>query len=399
MNVLFLTLAEVYDLNDHDIYQDLMRCFASHGHRVYVVTGAQRSKGLKTKLYESCGCQILRVKVGNQTRCSIIEKGISTVMLQYQYLRAVKKYLKNVSFDLILYATPPITLMPMIKKLKRRNKCKTYLMLKDIFPQNAVDLGMMSAGGFLHRYFRNQERKLYEISDNIGCMSPANIAYLQEHNSIADEKVALCPNALQARDSLQISLDRVIKLKEQYGIAKDRRVLVYGGNLGKPQGIPFLMRCLDASKDRSDMFFLIVGGGTEFSKLKSFLNEKNITNARLIEHLPRDTYYELMCTADVGMIFLDHRFTIPNFPSRILPYMENQMPVACVTDVVTDVGRIAQENGFGWRCASNDIQGFMQMLDQIASSDITWMGRLARKYLEQNYAVENCYQEITKKVG
>ena len=155
MNVLFLTLAEVYDINSHDIYQDLMRYFSEQGHRVFVVTAAQKSKGLQTELYESCGCKILRVRVGNQSNCSLIEKGISTVMIQHQFLGAINKYLKNESFDLILYATPPITLMPLIKKLKKRNKCATYLMLKDIFPQNAVDLGMMRKNGLLYKYFRS----------------------------------------------------------------------------------------------------------------------------------------------------------------------------------------------------------------------------------------------------
>lgn len=398
MNVLFLTLAELYDLNDHDIYQDLMRCFAERGHQVYVVTGAQRRKNLDTVCYESCGCQILRVRVGNQSNCSLIEKGISTILLQHQYMQAVKKYLKGVKFDLILYTTPPITLAPMVKKLKRSQKCKTYLMLKDIFPQNAVDLGMMRNGGLLHRYFRRKERKIYKISDTIGCMSPANIQYLQNHNTIGGEKIELCPNALQARDPLRLSAEKIVALKAEYGIPSDKRVLVYGGNLGRPQGIPFLMQCLADAKEREDVFFLIVGGGTEFDALKTFIEENGIQNAKLVGHLPRNSYFELMCTADVGMIFLDSRFTIPNFPSRILPYMENEMPIACVTDEATDVGLIAEENGFGWQCRSGDVQSFRNMLDDIVKDDILGKGKTARNYLEKNYTAENCYQRIVKRV-
>ena len=398
MRILFLALAEVHDLNDHDIYQDLMRCFVSYGHKVYVVTSAQRCEGLETKFYESCGAQILRVRVGNQSNCSIIEKGISTVMLQYQYLYAIKKYLKGISFDLILYATPPITLVSIIKKLKRRCRCKTYLMLKDIFPQNAVDLEMMKKNSLVYRYFRKLEQQLYRISDYIGCMSPANIDYLHAHNIIPEEKISLCPNALQVRQPLWLSQKQRNKLRAQYTIEQNRCVLVYGGNLGKPQGIPFLMKCLEAARDRSDVHFLIVGSGTEFQRLQVFLEERKITNASLVGHLPRDAYFELMCAANVGIIFLDHRFTIPNFPSRILPYMENEMPIACVTDSATDVGRIAEKNGFGWYCQSNDTQAFLQMLDRITQSDIAQMGRSARAYLEQHYTAQICYQKIMEKI-
>ena len=128
MNVLFLTLANVYDINDHDLYQDLMRCFCSHGHSVYIVTGSEKRKGMATSLYQSCGCNILRVQVGNQSECSLIEKGISTISLQRYYLKAIEKYLRNIPFDLVLFATPPITLMPLVKKLKKTNKCTTCLL-------------------------------------------------------------------------------------------------------------------------------------------------------------------------------------------------------------------------------------------------------------------------------
>ena len=132
MNILFLTLANVYDIGEHDIYQDLMRCFRQHGDLVYVVTGIEKRNKTNTELYESYGCNILRVKTGNQSECSLLEKGISTIKLQIDYYIAIKKYISEIKFDLILYSTPPITLVALINRLKREHKCTTYLMLKDI---------------------------------------------------------------------------------------------------------------------------------------------------------------------------------------------------------------------------------------------------------------------------
>jgi len=37
------------------------------------------------------------------------------------------------------------------------------------------------------------------------------------------------------------------------------------------------------------------------------------------------------------MIFLDYRFQIPNFPSRLLSYMAAGMPVIVATDPNTDM--------------------------------------------------------------
>lgn len=142
--------------------------------------------------------------MGNITKCSIIEKGISSLQIEYKFKSAIKRYFKDTKFDLILYSTPPVTFSSVIQFFKRRDNAKTYLLLKDIFPQNAVDIGMLSKTGFkglLYRYFRLVEKKLYAISDRIGCMSPANVEYLLANNpEIESSRTEICPNSIEMRN-------------------------------------------------------------------------------------------------------------------------------------------------------------------------------------------------------
>ena len=119
--------------------------------------------------------------------------------------------------------------------------------------------------------FRKKEKKLYAISDAIGCMSQANVDYVLKHNPEIDKsKVEICPNSIEFEDKT-VTVEEKISLREKYGIPLDKKVFVYGGNLGKPQGIPFLMDCLKAEKENTNAYFLIVGDGTEFNKLKTFM--------------------------------------------------------------------------------------------------------------------------------
>lgn len=74
----------------------------------------------------------------------MIEKGISTLMIEGQFLRAIKKHFNDVTFDLVIYSTPPITFEKVILFIKERDLANSYLLLKDIFPQNALDLNMFS---------------------------------------------------------------------------------------------------------------------------------------------------------------------------------------------------------------------------------------------------------------
>ena len=148
MNIIFLTLARISDIKERGIYHDLMRKFRDEGHQVYIVTPCERRLNLKTSLVKDNGVHILNVKTLNIQKTNVVEKGIGTLLVENQYKAAIKKYLSGVSFDLITYSTPPITFTKVIKYLKKENpNAISYLQLKDIFPQNAVDIGMMSKTG------------------------------------------------------------------------------------------------------------------------------------------------------------------------------------------------------------------------------------------------------------
>lgn len=399
MNVLFLTLVNIKSLQNRSIYEDLLREFSCAGHKVYVVSPSERRNGEASRLIREENGTILRVKTGNIQKTNLIEKGISTILLESQFIAAIRKYLSDVKFDLVMYSTPPVTLAKVVQFVKQRDGAKSYLLLKDIFPQNAVDLGMMSKTGpksVLYHFFRSKEKKLYALSDRIGCMSRANVEFLCKHNpEVNPSKVEVCPNSVEPAD-MTVTPERRTELREKYGVPQDKKVFIYGGNLGRPQGIPFLIDCLEAVADSKDTFFIICGTGTEYPKLKEYVDAKKQANFLLINGLPKADYEDFVAACDVGMIFLDYRFTIPNFPSRLLSYMQAGLPVLCCTDPNTDVGDVAVEGGFGWKCMSNDVEAFCNAVEKAVNADLKCMGEAGKEYLLKHYTVEQGYHIITK---
>lgn len=397
MNILFLTLSRIVDINARGIYTDLIREFVRHGHSLYVVKPNERSTGRSTELTGSCGVRILGVRTLNIQKTNVVEKGIGTLLLERQYYRAIKKYFGDVKFDLILYSTPPITFNKVIVSLKKRHGAKTYLLLKDIFPQNAVDLGMFPEGGLLHKFFRAKERRLYALSDMIGCMSPANVEYVLAHNpEVERERVEVCPNSVEPVVGVRpVNREAVLS---KLGIPLDKMVFIYGGNLGKPQGIGSLLDVVEANERLDDTFIVVVGGGTEYPKAERWFAERKPRNSKLLRALPKAEYDNLVRACDVGLIFLDRRFTIPNYPSRLLSYLENGMPVLMATDVNTDIGRIAQENGYGDWVKSGDVEGFVRLLERYASDRrmVREQGERGYRYLLEHYTVEKSYAIIMR---
>lgn len=392
MKVLFLTLVDFISYSEHNIYCDLLREIIKHGHDVYCISPTEKRYRVNTHFEENN--HLLKLQIGNTQKTNLIEKGISTLMIEPQFKAAIKKYFSNVKFDLVLYSTPPITLVRAVKYVKRRDSAKTYLMLKDIFPQNAVDLGMMQTKGpkaLIYNYFRNKEKKLYAISDRIGCMSQANVDYVLKNNpEINPDIVEICPNSIEVQD-MHLTDGEKLEMRMKYGIPTDKKVFVYGGNLGKPQGIPFLIDCLRAEKDNDKAFFLIAGSGTEYGKIEAFVNEEKPANVKLMENLPKEDYDRMVAACDVGMIFLDHRFTIPNFPSRLLSYMQAGLPVLACTDTNTDIGDVIVRGGFGWWCESGSLDSMRDAVEQALQCDLENMGSEAYDSLCNKYSVQTAY--------
>lgn len=398
MKILFLTLLDFYSLETHNIYTDLLKEFVNNYHSIYVVSPTERKNKKPSQLINEINCKILKVKIGNIQKTNIIEKGLTTLFLEGQILSAIKRYFKDIKFDLVLYTTPPITFSRVIEYIKERDNAKSYLLLKDIFPQNAVDLKMIKAGSIVHKYFLKKEKKLYQLSDFIGCMSPANMEYLLNNNEyFVKNKVEVCPNSIIPLPIVKDEETRA-SIRRKYNLPIDKTIFLYGGNLGRPQGIEFIMQCIENNEHRCDSFFLIVGSGTEFKKLETYFKRIMPKNASLFGQFPQNDFQALCNECDVGMIFLDKCFTIPNFPSRLLSYMQAAIPVVCATDKSSDIGQISEKNGFGFFCESSDIDAFNDIIEYIAGNKtlIEEMGKKSYKYLVENNTAKHSYDIIIK---
>ena len=230
MKILFLSIGNLKDLLEHALYPDLLRSINEQGHEVYAVCANEKRNGQETTLSVEANINVLRVKTGNITKVNLIEKGISTILIETQFKKAIKKYFKDIKFDLVVYSTPPITFVGAISYIKKRDNAKTYLLLKDIFPQNAVDIGMMSKNGlkgFIYKTFKKKEEALYKVSDYIGCMSQANVDFILKNNpDINPNKVHICPNAIEVLPFSK-DMEKKAEIRKKWNIPEDKTVFIY----------------------------------------------------------------------------------------------------------------------------------------------------------------------------
>lgn len=390
MRILFITSDYKTPDKGSNIYTDLASTLHKKGHHIKVVVAEEKKNTKTTYLNEENEIPVLRVKTGNLYEVGLIEKGLTFLTVAKDLKKGIKKYFNEEKFDLILFQSPPLTMQSTVRWAMKKYHAKSYLMMKDIFPQNGLDIGLYTKVNPMYLYFKIQEKKLYKTASKIGCMSQGNIDYLLDHNNFLEkDKLELFPNTAIIKNANQSKQEKKY-IREKYGLKEDDVVAIFGGNFGKPQGLDFMLEVINKYQKNKQLKFVLIGKGTEKQKIYEIIKKKNIKNVLTFDYIPREEYEKLTRASDIGLIFLDHRFTIPNYPSKTLSYFESSLPIMAATDANTDYKDMIVEEKCGFWALSGDIKDYTKKFDKLIESESLrkQMGKNGRKYYEENCNVD-----------
>ncbi|MDG1709827.1 MAG: glycosyltransferase family 4 protein [Schleiferiaceae bacterium] len=351
--ILFITIVRIDSIEESGHTSDLISKLSSEGYDITVICPIERRFGLRSRIINSNGVKIIQVKSLNIQKANILEKMISTFFIEFLFIGAFLRNCKNQTFDLGIFTTPPIFTTNFIKFIGKKNIKVKYLLLRDIFPQNALDLNMTKKYSPFYLYSRLIEKKLYKIVDFIGCMSNANLDYILTHNNIDKSKLEIIP------DSIDISKYPGKEIE----IEKNELKLIYGGNLGVPQNPELIAEFITKIELLNNISFKIIGSGTKFKFLEDYIISKKIRKTKILAQLPKAEYFKELQAADIGLIFLNERFTIPNYPSRMLDYLYFDLAIISNTDINTDITDFIKKAKVG--CCFYGFKDLEKMISEI----------------------------------
>lgn len=392
--ILFLGLGYADVEYESNLYTELVEELSIAGSDVRVVAPAIDSS--RIGLRSEGGIPVLRVVAGKLFEVGLVRKALNNLLLPLRYYIALRKQHRTWQPDWIITPTPPITLTPLVWWFKRKTSAKTYLILRDIFPQNAVDLGFMSVRGPVYRIFRLLEKWTYAVSDRIGCMSPGNVDYVVQHNpKINVAKLHLLPNWIAERHV--VADCNVSPSRTEWGAEENDLLCVFGGNLGKPQQVGFLVDVAEALQYEPKIRIVIVGQGTEAGFLRKAIEARKLDNLVLRERLPRDDYQKLLASAGIGIIVLNEHFTIPNIPSRLTGYWAAGVAVLAATDAATDLNEVfLQPYGGGEWVEMGDVSGFADKLRWFSKNPelVAAMGENGRQAILSHFTAKKAAEIV-----
>jgi len=353
MKVLFLMLDLPNEIGSSNLYLDLALEFYDNGHNVFIIAPSLNSK--KNSINIEFGMKVLRVKSMKQKGIgSIFLKGLAQTLLPFQFKKAYKQYLSKESFDLILMPTPPITLINAASYIKKSNNAKLYLILRDIYPQGAADIGLVKSK-LMYNYLRYLEIKTYKTADIIGCMSPKNIDFILKNNPFVNkENLTLLPNWQKDMPLLDSLSKTSTVIKQKYGL-ENKFIVLFGGTIGYAQRVENIIKLGIYCSKYEDVRIVIIGSGVKKKYLQQLVSTHKLKNVYFFDQLPRDEYIAFAKLADIGLITIDERFTVPTIPSKTVTYFSLSLPILAVIDAHTDYpDLLAAANAGIWSIGGDD---------------------------------------------
>jgi O26-antigen biosynthesis N-acetyl-L-fucosamine transferase len=329
------------------------------------------------------GIRIVRVRSGKIRTASKPVRMINECRLSWTIWNKGQQFFRKNPCDLIIYYSPTIFFGPLVKRLKKLYSCPSYLILRDIFPQWALDAGVLKEG-FLYNYFKWMERINYEAADYIGVEAPGNLLYFSTKGQDKKNQLEVLYNWTTLGGDKKV----VSNFRSCLGL-QDKVVFFYGGNIGVAQDIDNIIRLAYNLKDEPDAYFLLVGDGSEVDRLNSIINKEGLTNIKIHPAVEQELYPSMLAEFDVGLITLNRNLKTYNFPGKMLGYMYYAKPILASINPGNDLKALLEAHQAGLVCINGDD---CQLLDcvRLLLRDAHLrqkMGANARRLLESTFSV------------
>jgi glycosyltransferase involved in cell wall biosynthesis len=332
------------------------------GHEVTVIIPNVLNNQSLT-MHDFDGYELISVLTPISKDVSYIRRAIAefiTPYIIYQRLKSSTIFDKQI--DGIIWYSPTIFFGPLISRLKKRYGCSAYLVLRDMFPDWTVDLGLMKKR-LPYYFFKLVEFYQYKVADCIGIQAPGNFKYF-DIGVLArfKSKVELlwtwiAPSKLTVACSINLKKTNIT----------GRVNFVYAGNMGVAQGMNVLIDLAERLHHRADIGFLFVGRGSDVQFLRVDAKARGLDNVVFFDEIDSTEIPSLYAQCHIGIVALDPRHKSHNIPGKFLSYMQAGLPVLASINPGNDLEEMINCEGVGRVCTDYSVDTLQRMaIDLVA---------------------------------
>jgi len=335
------------------------------------------------------GITVLRIKTLSHHNVNYLLRGVSQLLMPLQFLWKLRKH--RIKLDALVVYSPPLPLA-LVGCWFRRKNIRFVLNVQDLFPQNAIDLGILTNS--LHiRFFRALENFVFHTADVVTVHSEGNQQMvLQQYPNLAS-KLNILHNWVDI--SLNKSTYTQTDFRKKWDI-QQKHVAIYAGVMGPSQNLELLLHVAEQMQDESELLFLLVGDGKEKEKLQKIALEKSLNYVRFEGYVSREAYPDLLRICSIGLVCLSPLNKTPVVPGKILGYMAAGLPIAAFLQTSSDGHRIIKSAQCGFSADSADkdscVKSMKNLLSQ--SNSFSKLGHNGKSYASKHFSKEVCISQL-----
>lgn len=312
-------------------------------------------------LDEVAGVEVLRVKSPRTKDVGYIRRTITELYMPFAVLRGLRQStLSQIRWDGVVWYSPSIFHGPFVSAIKRASSCRSYLILRDIFPEWSVDMGLMGRG-LPYRFFKVIESYQYSVADVIGVQTPGNLKYFTDWSAKSNGRVEVLQNWLAKAPNTGCSI--AIRDTPLAG----RTIFVYAGNMGVAQGMGVLLDLAESLTERKDIGFLFVGRGSDAQRLRNRASTRSLDNVLFFDEIDPDEIPGLYAQSHVGLVSLDPRHKTHNIPGKFVSYMHCGLPVLASINPGNDLVNLIEQTHVGKVCTDATVESLRALALALAA--------------------------------
>jgi O26-antigen biosynthesis N-acetyl-L-fucosamine transferase len=365
------------------IIEDLAIELVSQGHKITIVTFTDNPKS-SFEIFFDNNIRIIRLRVLTRKYGRL-----GRLFAEYRYSNLIIKNLINLehlAFDYIICYSPSIFYGKAVNWIKKKTHAKAYLIIRDIFPEWAVDAGLLKRGA-LYKYFKSIETELYNSVDHIGIEANSDKNYFSKYFDLKN---------IEVLDNWSAS-HREIEIGRHTNILSPGKInIVYGGNIGDAQDLLTLVNQIDHTILDDKAKLIIIGEGSQVSAIKRVIKDKNIRNINIIPAINRTEYLSVISNADIGLVSLNKKLLSNNYPLKMIGYMQYSLPILASVNSKNEIVRLINQKRFGLVSSADDVEAFnTNLLNLINDNELRLsMGQNSRDIFNKRFSVKSATKKI-----
>ncbi|WP_305829790.1 glycosyltransferase family 4 protein [Photobacterium leiognathi] len=374
------------------MFHELALELQNQGHTVTVITPAFHQSEMLVE-DQLDGVRVWRFRSGEIKDIGKVKRAINETLLSTKAWMAINPRVMNDTFDGVVYYSPSIFFGHLVKKIKQRCSCRSYLVLRDLFPQWVIDSGMIKESSLIAKYFRWFEKYSYNQADMIGLMSDKNIEVFTKQYSQYPTQI------LRNWAKLTPVLNNQNSYRKQLNL-EDKIIFFYGGNIGHAQDMTNLMTLAKGMKEYHNAHFLFVGQGDEVALIERLATEWKLDNYTYLPSISQENFKLLLSEIDIGLFSLAKEHTAHNFPGKLLGYMVESKPILGSVNRGNDLLEMINDNQAGFAFVNGDDSAFLDVAISLYQNQEQRLalGFNAKELLIREFSVEAVAKAIIKEV-